>query len=185
MGLNKQHKGRKIHSRNIQISTYEYDDENIVVEGELKDDTLIPMYVSGKERQPHSPHHMIIQMLIECSSFTIKEIKVEMPGVPYNWCQETSNSLDAIKGLKIAPGFTSKVKKILSESKKCSHLTTLLLGMAPAVMQGYWVFNTRKPSGDEISSGVIDNYLIDTCWVWRKDGPLERRLKEREMYKPN
>jgi hypothetical protein len=63
MGLNKQHKDRKIHSRNIQISTYEYDDENIVVEGILKDDLLIPIYVSGKERQPHSPHHMIIQIL--------------------------------------------------------------------------------------------------------------------------
>ncbi len=76
MGLNKQHKGRKIHSRNIQISTNEYDDENIVVEGRLKDDTLIPMYVSGKERQSHTPHYMIIQMLIGCSSFIIKEIKV-------------------------------------------------------------------------------------------------------------
>ena len=184
MGLNKQHKGRKIHSRNIQISTYEYDDENIVVEGELKDDTLIPMYVSGKERQPHSPHHMIIQMLIECSSFTIKEIKVEMPGVPYNWCQETSNSLDAIKGLKIAPGFTSKVKKILSESKKCSHLTTLLFAIAPAVMQGFWIFNAGKPSGDVVSPAIVKNYLVDTCWVWRKDGPLASRSTQKDGNHP-
>lgn len=180
MGLDEQHKGRKIHSRTIQISTYEYDDANIVVEGELQDDALIPMHVSGKERPPHTPHHMIIQMLIECSSFTIKEIKVDMPNVPYNWCPETSNSLDAIKGLKIAPGFTSKVKKILGASKRCSHLTTLLLGIAPAVMQGYWVFNTRKPGGAEVSAGVIGNYLVDTCWVWRKDGPLESRLREKD-----
>jgi hypothetical protein len=123
---------------------------------------------------------MIIQMLIECSSFTIKEVKVEMPGTPYGWCQETSDSLDAIKGLKIAPGFTSKVKKILGESKRCSHLTTLLLGIAPAVMQGYWVFNTRKPSTGGVSSGVVDNYLVDTCWGWRKDGPLVNRLAEKD-----
>ncbi|MGD9233862.1 MAG: DUF2889 domain-containing protein, partial [Desulfobacterales bacterium] len=70
---------RKIHTRNIEIATYEYDEEHIVVEGILKDDLLIPIYVSGKEKQPHSPHHMMIQILIECSSFIIKDINVKMP----------------------------------------------------------------------------------------------------------
>jgi hypothetical protein len=32
------------------------------------------------------------------------------------------------------PGFTSKVKKILGESKRCLQLITLLLAMAPAVI---------------------------------------------------
>jgi hypothetical protein len=172
-----QHKGKKIHSRNIEISTYEYDEENIIVEGELKEDLLIPIYVSGKKRRPHTVHHMVIKMLIDCSSLTIKEIIVEMPGIPYDWCTETSDSLDSIKGLKIAPGFTSKVRKIVGESKKCSHLTTLLLAIAPAVMQGYWIYNARKPSGGKVPSGMMENYLIDTCWVWRKDGPLVGRLK--------
>jgi hypothetical protein len=104
---------RKIHTRNIEIATYEYDEEHIVVEGILKDDLLIPIYVSGKEKQPHSPHHMMIQILIECSSFIIKDINVKMPTIPYKWCNETSDSLDPIKGLKIEPGFTSKVKKII------------------------------------------------------------------------
>ena len=172
MGLDNQYKGRKIHARNIEISTYEYDDENIVVEGELKEDALIAIYISGEKHQPHTVHNMIIRMLIECSSLTIKEINVEMPGIPYDECIETSNSLDMLKGLRISPGFTSKVKKSLKGNKRCVHLTTLLLAMAPAVMQGYWVFSARKPSGGGVSSGVIGNYLVDTCWVWRKDGPL-------------
>jgi hypothetical protein len=171
-----QHKGKKIHTRNIEIATYEYDEENIVVEGILKDDLLIPIYVSGKERQPHSPHHMIIQILIEHSSLTIKNINVEMPTVPYDWCRETSDSLDPIKGLKIEPGFTSKVKKILRESKRCLHLTTLLLAIVPTVMQGYWTYNARKPSGGVVSPDVMDNYLLDTCWVWRRDGSRSKRL---------
>ena len=110
MGLDNQYKGRKIHARNIEISTYEYDDEYIVVEGELKEDALIAIYISGEKHQPHTVHNMIIRMLIECSSLTIKEINVEMPGIPYDECIETSNSLDMIKGLRISPGFTSKVK---------------------------------------------------------------------------
>lgn len=138
MNLVDQCKDRRIHTRGIEISTYEYDEENFVVEGVLKDDLLIPIYVSGKEKQPHSPHHMMIQLLIECSSLTIKDINVEMSTIPYEWCNETSDSLAPIKGLKIEPGFTSKVKIILRESKRCLHLTTLLLAIVPTVMQGYW-----------------------------------------------
>jgi hypothetical protein len=174
MNLDAKYKDRKIHTRRLQISTYEYDDGHIVVEGILKDDLLIPIYASGKEKQPHSPHHMIIQILVECSSFTIRDIIVKMLSIPYDWCTETSDSLDSIKGLKIEPGFTSKVKKMLRESKRCLHLTTLFFAMVPTVMQGYWTFNARKPRSGDVPYDMIKNYLIDTCWVWRKDGP---RLK--------
>ena len=167
---------RKIHTRNIEICAYEYDEKHIVVEGILKDDVLIPIYVSGKKHQPHSPHHMIIQMLIESSSLIIQEINVQMPGVPYEWCKETLDSLDPIKRLKIEPGFTSKLKQILRENKKCIHLTTLLLSMVPTLMQGYWTYNARKPGAGDIPSEMIDHYLIDTCWVWRKDGPRVKML---------
>lgn len=170
-------KNRKIHTRKIEISTYEYDEENIVVEGILKDDILIPMYVSGEEQEPHTPHHMVIQMLIESSSLTIRDINVEMSTVPYEWCKETLGSLDPIKNLKIEPGFTSEVKKILGEGKRCLHLTTLLLAIVPTVMQGYWTFNARKPSAADMPSGLVENYLLDTCWVWRKGGPRVTMLK--------
>jgi Protein of unknown function (DUF2889) len=168
---------RKIHTRNIEISTYEYDDEHVVVEGILKDDLLIPVYVTGKEKPPYSPHHMIVQLLIECPSLIIKEINVEMPAIPYEWCKETADSPDRIKGLKIEPGFTSKVKKILGQSKRCLHLTTLIFAIIPTVMQGYWTYNARKPGDDDIPSEMINHYLIDTCWVWRKDGPRVKMLK--------
>jgi hypothetical protein len=173
------HKGKKIHTRNMEISTYEYDEKHIVVEGKLKEDILIPIYISGKKRQPHTIHHMVIQMFIECSSLTIKDIKVEMPGIPYDECMETTDSLDGVKGLKIAPGFTSKVIKILGENKRCLHLKTLLLAIAPTVMQGYWTFNARKPRGGVVSPDVLDNYLIDTCWVWRKDGSRSKHLMKK------
>jgi len=170
------HTRRKLHTRNIEIFTYEYDDKSIVAEGVLKENIQVPIYVSGREHPPRTVHHMVIQMRIECSSLTIKEIKVEMPGVPYEACKETAGSLDAVEGLRIAPGFTSKVRKILGKNKRCLHLTTLLLAMAPAVMQGYKVFNDTQPSGSEIPSDVMENYVVDSCWVWRKGGALANGL---------
>ncbi len=130
-------KGRKIHTRNIEICTYESGSENIIVEGILKEDRLIPFYhPSGEKHPPQTVHHMVIQMLVECSSLTIRELNVEMPETPHEECIQTSNSIQNIKGLSIAPGFTSKVKTAFGGINGCSHLTTLVLAMAPAIIQG-------------------------------------------------
>jgi hypothetical protein len=174
-------KGRKIHARNIEISTYESDSENIIVEGILKEDRLIPVYHhSGEKHPPHTVHHMIVQMLIESLSLTIKEIKVEMPQTPHEDCIQTSNSLQQLSGMRIAPGFISKVKKTLGGINGCLHLTTLVLAMAPAIIQGYWVYQNKEKGDNEISPEMVNDYLIDTCWVWRKDGPLAAELKKME-----
>ncbi|MBW2589222.1 MAG: DUF2889 domain-containing protein [Deltaproteobacteria bacterium] len=176
-------KGRKIHTRNIEISTYESGGENIIVEGILKEDRLIPFYQnSGKKHPPQTVHNMIIQILVECSSLTIREINVEMPATPHEDCIQTSNSLQKLKGLRIAPGFTSKVKKALGGINGCLHLTTLVLAMAPAIIQGYWVYRNKEKGDNEISPEIVKDYLIDTCWVWRKDGPLVEELKQNGNY---
>ena len=91
-------KGRKIHTRNIQISTYETDTENLIVEGILKDNLLISHYhTSGEKHPPHTVHHMVVWMLIGTASFKIEDIEVEMPVFPQKDCGETSKSLDQIK----------------------------------------------------------------------------------------
>ena len=179
MRSNSRPKGKKVHTRNIEISTYEDDENHIVVEGELKEDYLIPYYVSGEKREPHTVHHMLLRLKIELASLTVKEVTVEMPGIPYDECLETSTSLDTIKGLSISPGFTSKVKDLLRKNKKCLHLATLIHALTPAVMQGFWIYLARKPRDRGISSGMLENYLIGTCWVWRRDGPLAKRMKQK------
>ena len=170
-------KGKKIHTRDIDIATYECGDEKIIVEGKLKDDRLITSYpISGQTRHPGAVHNMTIQMLIECSTITIQEMHVEMPCVPHEECVETSEGLSKIKGLKISPGFTSNVKRALGGKRGCLHLTTLVLAMAPAIIQGIWVHRNRKPGENKMSPDFLDTYLIDTCWVWRKEGPLSNEL---------
>ena len=77
--------------------------------------------------------------------------------------------------MRIAPGFTSKVKRALGGTRGCLHLTTLVLAMAPAIMQGFWVNGSRDPGGRQITPDLIENYLVDTCRVWRRDGDLIKK----------
>lgn len=167
----------KIHNRNLDISSYVVDEEHILVTGEFIEKNLITVYeISGEVIEPNIFHHMQIQLLIKISELKIEDIHVKIPVAPHDdVCKEMENSLDEIKGVMIAPGFTSKVKKIAGGVKGCVHLTTLLLSMAPAVLQGYWIFKTKDEERKENSEFEIGKYLIDTCWAWRKDGPVVKK----------
>ena len=169
--------GDKVRTRIVEVSTYECEGEGIIVEGVLKDNVLKPNYlISGEAHPPGTRHHMIIRMLVG-DRLTIKIIEVEMPRTPHEDCIETMNSLKEIEGLNIAPGFSAKVKKITGGIKGCSHLTTLLLVMAPAALQGYWSNIARKPFNGKYSSESMEKYLIDTCYTWRKDGPFTKKVQ--------
>ena len=170
---------KKIHNRNLDISSYIVNDEHILITGELKEGNLIKVYErSGDAIEPNIFQHMQIQLLIKIAELKIVDIYAKIPGAPHDdLCREMQNSLDQIKGLTIAPGFTSKVKKIAGGIKGCVHLTTLLLSMAPAALQGYWIFEARDKKRNEGSGFEIEKYLMNTCYAWREDGPLLQDLK--------
>jgi hypothetical protein len=167
---------RKIQSRNIEISSYEYDDAHIVVCGELRDRRLVTTYgLDGMPKPAYTVHHMRIWMKVAISTLVIEDIEAELPQVPHEECVGMHKILAAIKGLTLSPGFTSKVKQKLGGSRGCIHLATLLLAMAPAALQGYWVHKDRNPAGRKISGAQLEQYLIDTCRVWRRGGPLAQK----------
>ncbi len=169
----------KIHNRNLDISSYIIDKEHILITGEFQERNLIKVYEKpDKPIEPHIFHHMKIQLLIKSAELKIVDIHVKIPGAPHgDICREMEKSLDELKGLTISPGFTSKVKKIAGGIKGCLHLTTLLLSMAPAALQGYWIFTTRNENTSQKSILDIEKYLVDSCWAWRKDGSLAKSLE--------
>ena len=170
-------KERKIQNRNIDIASYECGDDHIVVCGELRDRRMISTVAfDGKTRPPTTVHHMRICIKVSTRSLTIEEIEAELPETPHDECAAMHRTLAGIKGLTLSPGFTAKVKRQLGGRQGCIHLTTLLLAMAPAALQGFWVHNDRKPERRRVSRELMDQYLIDTCWVWRREGPLVKKI---------
>ncbi len=169
--------GEKIHTRHIDVSTYSVGDNSVIVEGILQDDRLIPYYrMTGEKHPPHTVHRMIIRMRVSGDDLTIAEIESRFDDFPQAECPQTAGCLSDLNGWKIAPGFTQKVKTLLSGRNGCAHLTALLLAMAPAAVQGYWSNRARKPQDKAIPADIMDQFLIDTCWVWRREGPLAQKL---------
>ncbi len=182
MGLLQKTKIKKIHTRNISISTYSSGEDSIIVEGKLKDDRLTDYYlITGEKKSAGVIHNMIIRMLISPPGLTIKEVEVEMLESPRPECPKTKESLKKITGLKISSGFTKKIKILIGGKKGCAHLTNLILTMAPAAVQGFYTHYARKPAqGENLGAmGKFMAFIEDTCYVWRKDGDLLKKIKEK------
>jgi hypothetical protein len=172
-------KGEKLHTRSIEVTTYNYDEQRIVVEGILKDERFQESHIMTGEKLPSGiMHHMTIRLLVNCSNLLIEDVDVGFVRVPREACHETIGCLNAIKGLSITRGFKSKVKKIAGGQKGCAHLLELLLAMAPAAVQGYAASQSRKPTVfDPAGAKMIFQFLVNTCHAWREDGPLVAKLK--------
>jgi hypothetical protein len=164
-----QSKGKKIHKRKIEVSTYIYDGQRIIAEGFLKDDRFQDSYLITGEKFPKGViHHMAIRLLVNCSNLVIEDVDVELIAVPREVCRETIN------------WFTLKIKKIAGGNKGCTHLVELLQTMAPAVFQGYATHLAQKPASFDSDQGkMILQFLINTCHAWRENGPFVEMLKKK------
>jgi hypothetical protein len=170
-------KQQKIHNRRIDTVIYEGQSDTIIVEGSLQDRRFCDSHMfSGEIRPPYTVHHMIIRMELQLPDLTILEIEVEMPSVPHEPCRDTSQCLEPLKGMRIASGFTSMVRKQVDRKKACAHLLTLVAAMAPAAFQGAWSARIREPVDPEVYTGMMGK-LKNTCWTWREEGPLVEQLK--------
>lgn len=173
-------KGRKIHSRQIQITTYEGATDSIIVEGILHDERLLDTYrLAGEIDPPGTIHHLIIRMEVKGPSLTIEDIAVEMPTIPHEACIETLDCLAPVKGMPIASGFTAKVKDLVGGINGCCHLLALLTAMAPAAVQGAWSAMAAEPIDPATYLPVALDRVKNTCRIWREDGPLMKDWKEK------
>jgi len=170
-------KGEKYHTRTIEVNTYEYDEGRLAVEGCLTDRRWREFHLAtGEKKPPGILHQMIIRLLVGKTTLEIEDLELEMPAVPRSECLEAIDSLNAVRGSRIAAGFTAKVKAMAGNGRGCSHLAALLTAMGPSAIQGYASYKLQK-SPQFISSML--NMLLNTCWTWRADGPLIRFLKKK------
>jgi hypothetical protein len=173
-------KHEKIHTRQIEVATYDCGENVIILEGKLKDERLKDIYrATGENVPPGTVHHMIIRMKVRRPELIIEDIDVDMPAVPHGECSETRTSLEPAKGMRITSGFTVSVKDLVGGANGCAHLVALLVSMASAAVQGAWTALSRNP---EQPSGYLTkamNAIVDTCRVWRRDGPQLAEYREK------
>ncbi len=171
-----------IHTRDISVRCYETGEGTILVEGSLADERLFPffLYSANESRGPGVIHRMIIRLRLSLPELTILAADAEMPVVPVTECREISESVRRLIGLRIRPGFTNEVRRLLAKTAGCLHLTHLILAMSSAAIQGLWTHYSRKKPGDPVRKPEMEGaMIIDSCWLWRGDGLLAARFRKK------
>ena len=164
-----------VQSRAIDIQIYDLGNHQVQVEGRLRDQRMVPP--RGSNDHPALIHHLIARLWVRGPDLTITAAEAEMRRVPRDLCPEILPGLQKLVGLRIITGYTQKVKNLIGGAKGCSHLTNLFLTMGPAAVQGYMAAYGRKPGARSLNNPAILR-VIDSCHLWRKDGPLAQSLED-------
>jgi len=117
-----------VHTRKISMRTSDLGDHTIEVEGDLIDHRYRPEHQvpsGGSELV----HHMVIRLKIKGPAMFIEQAEATMPHHPRQECPVVLPWIRKLEGVRIAPGFTMKVKRVIGGKNGCAHLRSLVLAM--------------------------------------------------------
>jgi len=172
---NKEGCRKLVHTRKIEIQTYDLGDHRVLVQGRLADIRSPQLPAGELESGAVLIHDLVARIWVQGPDLTICAVDAEMDQIPREMCAEVLPAVQKLVGLRIITGFTQKVKDRIGDVKGCSHLTNLFLTLGPVAVQGYWAAYGRRPGARSLNNPAISR-VIDSCHVWRRDGPYVRSL---------
>jgi hypothetical protein len=165
-----------VHDRELSIRTYDLGDHYILIEGCLIDHRYRRRTDETQEGSK-LVHDMIVRLKVRGPEMVIEEAQAEMSHHPMEGCTEVLPWIPNLEGLRIASGFTMKVREIIGDIKGCAHLTSLVMAMGPSAVQGYWAAYGVERAKMSLHEEALTK-IINTCYLWREDGPIIRELQK-------
>jgi hypothetical protein len=171
-----------VHERHLEFRTYPLEGDQLVVEGQLRDELLVQGYHwDGSNRSKGTIHFIRVWMLVAGWPLYIIDAEAEMPDViPHERCPTTLDSVKKVVGLTIASGYGEEVHKRIGGYRGCTHLTHLILGMGTAALHGYWAHKSRekRPIPQSLDDLPELTAMLNSCKLWTEDGPIMLYLNE-------
>jgi hypothetical protein len=165
-----------VHTREISMRTSDLGDHHILVEGNLIDHRYRPNPTEASE-ESELVHHMVIRLKVKGPRMLIEQAEATMPHHPREECPEVLPWIRNLEGLDITPGYSMRVKRVIGGTKGCAHLTSLVIAMGESAVQGYWSAYGAESERAGLREQTIKKF-IDTCHLWKEDGPIIKGLRE-------
>ena len=115
-------------------------------------------------------HDMEVTLTFD-TDMLVHEVRATTFAAPYASCQGGPPTLQSLKGLRIASGWGSEVKKRLGGAQSCTHLMEILVPMATVAFQTLSMFRIARP---DILNAVGRPVKIDSCLAYSSKGSLVR-----------
>lgn len=173
-------KAPPVHERRLEFKTYAVSDDKIIVEGRLKDDRFVPRYhLDGRLSPPGKVHRICVRLLLGGWPLSILDSEAEMPVVPHDECRSLQDTVKNVIGLTITHGYGDRVIEHIGGVKGCTHMVQLIVAMGNAGLHGYWAHRLKihRPLPGTLEQIPELDYVIDSCMLWKKDGPLLKNIQ--------
>lgn len=161
-----------IFHRRIEFEVDEDEEGRVLLSGTLRDTRL---------GQP--VHHLVVRAAVDLADGSIHSLEGEMLHVPFEDCRQALLTLERLKGERIEPGFTQLVREVVGSPEGCTHLSVLVTNLGHVSVQGRGALLVHRFGGGEkavrlMRQQALQLGIMGSCYAWRKDGPLMKRLQE-------
>ncbi len=162
-----------LHTREIVCTGYARSDGLFDIESAMKDISAQGTDMFFKRVEAGDPIHAMRITVTVDAELVIRHVQVHTDVAPTPNCADSNPGYEALKGLKIGPGFTKKVRALLGDTKGCTHLTELLGPLATTAIQTLYALQreTQNMRAAHRMEGPLPRPpLTDTCQAYRSNG---------------
>lgn len=180
-----------LHDREYRVRSYllEVDGgRHLLLRGAVRDQKPAGLYLAD-DPDPLTIHHMQVEMEVDFPSMEIVAADVLFESHPHRECLSIVDHYGKLVGLSIARGFNNRVRDLFGGPRGCTHMTALLLAMAPVAIQSIWSMSMNDGARDEFddTDGVrtvtpeqrerMMAPNLNSCHVWDEAGPVVAELR--------
>ncbi|SOE55066.1 Protein of unknown function [Caballeronia arationis] len=165
----------EIHHRQIEMHGYRRSDGLFEVSASLADSKTGDFTLPGGARliNARSPIHDLGVTLLFDKDMIVREVQTFVRSHPYASCQGGGDTLEALVGMRIGPGWNSEVRKRLPPSDTCTQLKELL---GPLASTAYQTMVTERPSALDERDVRGKPRKVDSCHAYGASRELVKTL---------
>ena len=153
-----------MHVRTIDLRGYRRPDGLFEIEGHITDVKSQPLQPPGRD----SPmpvgvpvHDMSVRLVVD-DDLTVVDVISTIDNGPYGDCPDGSGPLATLRGARVGPGWTKRVKELLGP-QSCTHLVELLIPLATAAYQTVAPVRFSRPDALDAAGRPKK---IDSCYAY-------------------
>jgi len=162
----------RLHARQIRIEGYRRDDGLWDIEGHLTDVKDHEVQLASGPREAGQPIHEMWLRLTVDATLTIRDACAATDAMPYQGsCDTITPVYRQLIGLRIAPGFTKKVRELFGGVHGCTHITELIGTVATGA---YQTLVGQLPMPEDRKP-----FQLDGCHALDTTGPVVARFYPR------
>ena len=164
-GLNNAVTRKELHFRKIEMRGWERSDGLYEIEGHVTDQKpCIFTAVSGGRVVPAGEHiHDMGVKLVINREMLVLEASTFTTSAPYQDCMSAGTALQSIKGLRIASGWSSEIRRLLGGAQCCTHLMEILIPMGTTAFQSLTMIRQGEP--DKLRANGTPT-KVDSCYAY-------------------